>query len=68
MVLLNIQNPSASLLHVSTDIRCGQCETLSNKRAGQQNDTSVQLEKTFRIFSGAMATWQDKRLLVEGGP
>lgn len=40
--------------HVSTDIRCGQWETLSNKRAGQQNYTTVQLEKSFLTFSGSI--------------
>lgn len=53
-VLLTSKSILVSLVHFSTDIRCGQWETLSNKRAGQQNDTSVQLEKSFITFPGAM--------------
>jgi len=63
-VLLTSQNTLVNLVHVSTDIRCRQWETLSNKRGGQQNDISVQLEKSFIIVSGAMAPWQEKRLLL----
>lgn len=63
-VLLTSQSSLVCLVDVSTDIRCGQGETLSNKRAGQQNDPSVQLEKSFMIFSGAVAPWQENRLLL----
>lgn len=60
-VLLTSQSILVSLVHVSTDIRYGQWETLSNKTAERQNDTSVQLEKSFIISSGSWDQFSKSR-------
>lgn len=53
-VLLTSKSILVSLVHFTTDIRCGQWDTLCNERAGQQNYTSVQLETPFLTFPGVM--------------